>query len=214
MLTLSWWAYFLILSVGAGVLALALLFLFCKCGSVLFSPEVDAEFHCMACSAWIVHLQHLVDQRAQEIACTSCTTPEVGPLIELQPIITIPSPTHSSPHQPNRVKCQGCIFTLIDFNLHNLSHSQILPSTNYVIPPAPTYPAPNPLCPDLPMLGELHQASTSYLQPPGLCNEPSRSMIASEMTMTSQVTLLSSRFLFDLLRAVNFLSEEDSDGTH
>jgi len=98
MLTLSWWAYFLILSIGAGILALALLVLFSKHRAVLFSPEVDAEFHHMAHSAQIVHLQHLADQQAQEITHTSCTTSEVVLPIELQPIITIPSPTHSSTH--------------------------------------------------------------------------------------------------------------------
>jgi len=55
MLSLSWWAYFLILSVGAGALALALLILFHKHRSVLFTPEVDAEFHHMAESMRVIH---------------------------------------------------------------------------------------------------------------------------------------------------------------
>ena len=98
MFTLSWWTYLLIISIGASVIALTFAILFCKCRAVLFSPEVDAEFHHMAHSAQIVHLQHLADQQAQEITHTSCTTSEVVLPIELQPIITIPSPTHSSTH--------------------------------------------------------------------------------------------------------------------
>jgi len=205
--------YFLITSIGAGAIALAFAILFCKHGAVLFSPEVDAEFYCMAESACIVCHQCLAHQQAQEIAWNHCTAPVHPSSIELQTILTVPTPTHTLTHHPNHVKCQGCIFTLVDFNFHNSSYSHILPSTDYMIPPALTYPAPSPLHPNSPTLGELHEASTSYLQLPGLCNEPSQSTITSDATVMSQVTLLKSWFSFDWLGTVRFLSEEDSDGT-
>jgi len=66
MLSLSWWAYFLILFVGAGTLALSLLILFHKCGLVLFTPEVNAEFHCMAESVCIICHQQLAHQRLKK----------------------------------------------------------------------------------------------------------------------------------------------------
>jgi len=90
MLSLSWWAYFLILSVGAGALALALLILFRKRGSVLFTSEVDAEFHRMAESARVIRHQRLAHQRAQEIARNHRTTLLRQPSIELDTIITTP----------------------------------------------------------------------------------------------------------------------------
>jgi len=59
---LSWWIYFLIISIRAGILATALIIIFWKWEGVLFSLEVDAEFNQMAQSAQIVCLQHLADQ--------------------------------------------------------------------------------------------------------------------------------------------------------
>ena len=187
MLTLSWWSYFLIISIGAGALALALIIIFCKQEGVLFSSEVDAEFNLMAQSAQIVHLQHLADQWAQEIAHTSYTTPKVGPPLShnQSPLL---SPTHISTHHPNRPKCQGHIFTPINFNLGNSSQHHIPHPSGYTIPPVPTYPAPMPLCPNSPTLGKYHDMSTLYLQLPGLHSELSQSMITSKATTTSQVT--------------------------
>jgi len=226
MLTLSWWAYFLILSVGAGALAIALLILFHKHGMVLFSPEVDTEFCQMAESAHIIHHQRLAHQWAQEITWNHCTTLVRRPSIELDTIITTPTPAHASNYHVHCIKCQGCVFTPINFNIRNLLHSNILLSTNYMIPPALTYPAPYPLCPDLPTLGTnpeifIHsptptsptKSSPTHSYPPGLHSEPSHSTITSEVTVTSQVALLKSQFLFDWLGTVRFLSEEDSDGT-
>jgi len=211
MLSLSWWAYFLILSVGAGALAFALFILFRKRGTVLFSPEVDAEFHRMAESARIISHQRLAHQRAQEIAWNHRTSPLHQPSIELATIITTPTPAHTSNYHAHRVKRQGRVFTPVDFNIRNSSHSNILSSTNYMIPPAPTYPAPFPLRPDSPTLGTnpeifIHsptpptsptELSPMHSYPYGLHNKPSQSTITSETTATSQVALLSSRFSFD-----------------
>jgi len=211
MLSLSWWAYFLILLVGAGTLALTLLILFHKRGSVLFTPEVNAEFHCMAESACIIRHQWLAHQWAQEITRNHCTTLLRQPSIELDTIIATPTPAHASDYCAHHSKCQGHIFTPIDFNIHNSSHLNILSTTNYMIPPAPTYPALYPLHPNLPTLGtnpKIHIHSPTpptsptkslpmHSYPPGLCSEPSHSMITSEMTATSQVALLLSRFSFN-----------------
>ena len=199
MLSLSWWAYFLILSVGAGALALALLILFHKHGSVLFTPEVNTEFHCMSESACIIHHQQLAHQWAQEIAQNYCTTPLCQPSIKLDTIITTPTPAHTSDYRAHRSKCQGHIFTPINFNVHNSSHSNILSTTNYMIPPAPY-----PLHPNLPTLGTnpeifIHsptpptsptELSPIHSYPPRLRSKPSRSTIASEATAMSQVALL------------------------
>jgi len=153
MLTLSWWAYFLILSVGAGALALALLILFHKHGSVLFSPEVDAEFHCMAESVHITHHQQLAHQWAQEIARNHCTALVHQPSIELNTIITTPTPAHTSNYHVNCAKCHSCIFTLVDFNIRTSSQYYAPHSSGYMIPPLHTYSTSTPLCPNLPTLG-------------------------------------------------------------
>jgi len=227
MLTLSWWAYFLILSVGAGALATALLILFRKHGMVLFSPEVDTEFHRMAEIAHIVHHQHLAHQWAQEITRDHHTTPVCQPSIKLDTTITTPTPAHTSDYHAHCIKRQGRIFTPINFNICNLSHSNILSTTNYMIPPAPTYPAPYPLHPNSPTLGTnpeifIHsltpptsptKSSPTHSYPPGLRSKPSCSMITSEATVMLQVTLLKLQFSFNWLGTVRFLSEEDSDGT-
>jgi len=227
MLTLSWWAYFLILSVGAGALAIALLILFCKCRMVLFSPEVDTEFHQMAESAHIVRHQHLAHQWAQEITWNHHTTLVRQPSIELATIITTPTLAHTSDYHAHHVKHQGHIFTPVNFNICNLSHLNILLSTNYMIPPALTYPAPYPLHPNSPTLGTnpeifIHsptprtsptESLPTHSYPPGLHSEPSYSMITSEVTAILQVALFKSWFSFNWLGAVRFLSEEDSDGT-
>jgi len=164
--TLSWWAYFLILSVGAGALALALLM---------------AESVCIICH------QQLAHQQAQEITWNHHTTLLCQPSIELATIITTPTPVHASDYRAHRIKPQGHVFTPVDFNICNSSHSNILSSTNYMTPPAPTYPVPYPLCPDLPTLGTnpeifIHsptppmsptKSSPMHFYPPGLHNKPS-----------------------------------------
>jgi len=211
MLTLSWWVYFLILSVGAGALATALLILFRKRGAVLFSPEVDTEFCRMAESARIICHQCLAHQWAQEITRDHHTMLVCQPSIELDTIITTPTPAHASNYRAHHIKCQGRIFTPINFNICNSLHSNILSTTNYMIPPAPTYPAPYSLHPDLPTLGTnpeifIHsptpptsptESLPTHSYPPGLRSEPSCSMITSKVTAMSQVALLKSRFLFD-----------------
>jgi len=209
MLSLSWWAYFLILSVGAGALALALLILFRKHGLVLFTPEVDAEFHCMAESAHIIRHQWLAHQQAQEIAWNHRTTLLHQPFIELDTIITTPTLAHASDYCAHCSKRQGRIFTPIDFNVHNSLHSNILLTTNYMIPPALTYPASYSLHPDSPTLGtnpEIFiysptpptsptESLPTHSYPPGLRSEPSHSTIASESdcdvtSRTAQIVIL------------------------
>jgi len=211
MLTLSWWAYFLILSVGAGALALALLILFCKCRSVLFSPEVDAEFCCIAESAHIIHHQQLAHQQAQEIARNHCTAPVCQSSIELNTIITTPTLAHASNYCVNHAKCQGCIFTLVDFNIETSLQYYAPHSSSYTIPPLPTYSTSTPLHPDSPTLGtnpeiQIHSPTPPtlpteslplYSYPYGLCSKPSNSTLASGTTVTSQVTLLLSQFSFN-----------------
>jgi len=211
MLTLCWWAYFLILSVGAGALALALLILFHKHGMVLFTPEVDAEFHCMAESAHIIRHQQLAHQQAQEIARNHCTTLLHQPSIELNIIVTTPMPGHASNYHVNCAKRQGCIFTLVDFNI-GMSPQYYTPhSSGYTIPPLRTYSTSTSIRPDSPTLGtnpeiQIHsptppmsptESLPPHPNPHGLHNKPSQSTIASEATATLQVTLLSSRFSFD-----------------
>jgi len=165
----------------------------------------------MAESVHVICHQWLAHQQAQEIAQNHCTTPLHQPSIKLDTIITTPIPAHTSDYHAHCSKRQGCIFTPIDFNVHNSSHSNILLTTNYMIPPAPTYPALYPLRPDLPTLGtnlEIHihpptppmsptESLPMHSYPPGLHSEPSCSTIASEMTVTSTVALLSPRFLLD-----------------
>ena len=187
MLTLCWWAYFLILSVGAGTLALTLLILFHKHRSVLFTPEVDAEFHCMAESAHVIHHQQLAHQQAQEIAWNHCTTLLHQPSIELNTIVTTPTPAHASDYCVNCAKHQGRIFTLVDFNIGTSPQYYAPHSLGYTIPPLQTYSASISICPDSPTLGtnpEIHihsptpptlptELSPPHPNPHGLHNEPS-----------------------------------------
>jgi len=204
-------AYFLILSVGAGTLALTLLILFCKCGLVLFSPEVDAEFHCMSESTCVIHHQQLAHQWAQEIARNHRTTLLRQPSIELNTIVTTPIPTHTSNYHMNHAKCQGRVFTPVNFNIRMSPQYYAPHSSGYTIPPLCTYSASISIHPDSPTLGtnpeiQIHsptppmsptESLPPHPNPHGLRNEPSQSMIASGMTATSQVALLLSRFLFD-----------------
>jgi len=176
----------------------------------------------MAESARVIRHQRLAHQRAQEITRNHRTTPLRQPSIKLDTIITTPTHAHASDYRAHHSKHQDRVFTPINFNVRNSSHLNILLTTNYMIPPAPTYPALYPLHPNSPTLGtnlEIHihsptESSPMHSYPPGLHSEPSRSTIASEMTVTSKVALLLSRFSFDWLRAVKCLSEKDSDGTH
>jgi len=211
MFTLSWWAYFLILSVGAGTLAFALLILIHKCRSVLFSPEVDTEFNCMAENTHIICHQWLAHQWAQEIARNHHTAPIRQPSIELNTIVTTPTPAHTSDYHANHAKHQDHVFTPVDFNIRTSLQYYAPHSLGYTIPPLCTYSTSTPPHPNLPTLGtnpkiQIYspmppmspmESSPSHPYPHGLHNEPSQSTITSETTVTSQVTLLSSRFLFD-----------------
>ena len=153
MLTLSWWAYYLILSVGAGTLALTLLILFHKCRTVLFIPEVNAEFHHMAESMCIICHQWLAHQQAQEIAQNHHTTPLHQPSIELNTIITTPTPAHASDYCVNHAKHQGRIFTLVDFNIRMSPQYYTPHSLGYTIPPLHTYSTSTSIHLNLPTLG-------------------------------------------------------------
>jgi len=204
MLTLSWWAYFLILSVGAGALALALVILFHKYRSVLFSPEVNAKFHHMAESAHVTHHQWLAHQQAQEIARNHRTAPVHQPSIELNTIVTTPTPAHTSDYHTNHTKHQGHIFTPVDFNIGTSSQYYTPHSVDYTILPLHTYSTSTSLHSDSPMLGtnpeiQIHsptpptsptESSPPHPYPHGLHNKPSNLTLASRTTMTSQVTLL------------------------
>ena len=121
----------LILSVGAGTLALTLLILFHKRGSVLFTPEVNAEFHCMAESAHVICHQQLAHQRAQEITWNHRTTPLHQPSIELDTIITTPTLAHASDYRAHRSKRQGRVFTQLisTFATHRIQISCQQPIT-------------------------------------------------------------------------------------